>query len=165
MKPRSEAPILLRLDTTKDSRPEVRQLLATIKRRLPRLKKLLANVSGHGEYEDRVYRYYHQSYKVFFMQTSTLAIVDELKALRPSRPLNARFLEILNEGTGKTFSTKDNERWSKATRPILEAFFHARFFLEMAVRYGQELKFPPVPLPSGWAALLYLYNLRFSADE
>ena len=46
------------------------------------------------------------------------------------------------------------------TRPILEAFFHARFFLEMAARYGAELGKPPQVLPSGWAAFLYLFGLR-----
>ena len=43
---------------------------------------------------------------------------------------------------------------------MIEAFFHARFFLEMAVKYGKELEFPPQMLPSGWAAFLYLFNLR-----
>jgi hypothetical protein len=43
--------------------------------------------------------------------------------------------------------------------PILEAFFHALFMLEMAVRYA-DLGEPPQMLPSGWAALLYLYDLR-----
>jgi hypothetical protein len=33
------------------------------------------------------------------------------------------------------------------TRPILEAFFHARYFLEMAVRYA-DLETPPEVLPS-----------------
>lgn len=42
---------------------------------------------------------------------------------------------------------------------ILEAFFHARFFLEMAVRYA-TLPECPNPLPSGYAALLSLYGLR-----
>jgi hypothetical protein len=50
--------------------------------------------------------------------------------------------------------------WLETTRPIVEAFFHARYFLEMAVRYGKKLKMPPAMLPSGWAAFLYLYNLR-----
>jgi hypothetical protein len=45
------------------------------------------------------------------------------------------------------------------TRPIVEAFFHAGFFLEMAVRYA-KLETPPRPLPSGYAALLHLYQLR-----
>ena len=30
----------------------------------------------------------------------------------------------------------------------------------MAVRYGKELKDPPRQRPIGWAAFLYLYNLR-----
>ena len=51
-------------------------------------------------------------------------------------------------------------QWLAVTRPILEAFFHALYFLEMAVKYGKELKYPPNRLPSGWASLLYLYNLR-----
>jgi hypothetical protein len=32
--------------------------------------------------------------------------------------------------------------------------------LEMAVKYGRELDEPTDSLPSGWAAFLYLYNLR-----
>jgi len=70
------------------------------------------------------------------------------------------FLSILHEGTGKEFDMEDNARWLEVTRPILEAFFHARFFLEMAVKYGRDLKYPPKMLPSGWASFLYLYNLR-----
>ena len=37
--------------------------------------------------------------------------------------------------------------------------FHARFFLEMAVRYA-GMKTPPMVLPSGYGALLYLFRLR-----
>lgn len=59
--------------------------------------------------------------------------------------------------TQKEFATSDNDRWTLGTRPIVEAFFHARFFLEMAVRYAM-LEAPPRPLPSGYAALLYLYQ-------
>src|SRR6266567_7691723 len=50
--------------------------------------------------------------------------------------------------------------WLEVTGPIVEAFFHAHYFLEMAVRYGKQLQHPPRQLPSGWAAFLYLYNLR-----
>ncbi len=52
-----------------------------------------------------------------------------------------------------------NPDWARHTRPILEAFFHARFFLEMAVRYA-GLEKAPTTLPSGWAALLCLYRIR-----
>jgi hypothetical protein len=43
---------------------------------------------------------------------------------------------------------------------VEEPFFHARYMLEMAVGYGKDLERPPAVLPSGWAALLYLFNLR-----
>jgi hypothetical protein len=69
-------------------------------------------------------------------------------------------VEIVKQGTSKEFSLADNDNWLAVTRPILEAFFHARYFLEMACKYGRELKEPPDSLPSGWAAFLYLFNLR-----
>jgi hypothetical protein len=43
---------------------------------------------------------------------------------------------------------------------MLEAFFHARFMLEMIVKFGRSLEEPPQTLPSGWATVLYLYDLR-----
>jgi hypothetical protein len=48
----------------------------------------------------------------------------------------------------------------ETTRPILEAYQHAKYFLEMAVKYGSQLERPPNLLPSGWAAVLHLYGLR-----
>lgn len=32
--------------------------------------------------------------------------------------------------------------------------------LEMVCRYGRDLDGPPTVMPSGWAAVLYLYDLR-----
>lgn len=143
-----------------DDRPEVVALLANIKSEQASLEALLADVSGDN-YEDWVYRFYHQSFKVFWMQSDTQRMVDKLKALAPGgRPMNAWFVTIVADGTGKTFALDDNQRWLEVTRPIVEAFFHARYFLEMAVRYGPHLDRPPSLLPSGWAALLYLYDLR-----
>ena len=74
--------------------------------------------------------------------------------------MNPWFLEIIQQGTRREFTIEDNQRWTEVTRPIVEAFFHARYFLEMAVRYGSRLGGPPRLLPSGWAALLELYGLR-----
>lgn len=139
---------------------EVRSLLNNLKSALPGLEKLLADCSGHWQYEDPVYRFYHQSMKVYLLQDCTKRIVAALQELAPERKLNDYFLTIVREGTGKKFKPSDNRRWTQATRPIVEAFFHARFFLEMAVRYGKQLDDPPQLLPSGWAALLYLYVLR-----
>ncbi len=134
-------------------------LLQSLRRDRGDLEILLSRCSDHWVYEDSVYRFYHQSFKVYGLQGTTQAIVQRLQALAPDRPLNPWFLEIVAAGTGKAFKTEDNARWTEVTRPILEAFFHARFFLEMAVRYS-DLQEPPQMLPSGYAALLYLFGLR-----
>jgi hypothetical protein len=136
------------------------RLLKAIKENREGLMALLERARSHWEYEDPVYRFYHGSFKVFSVQNLTLAIVSALRALLPERELNKQFLEILSEGTGKVFTTATNADWNHSTRPLLEAFFHARYFLEMAVKYGAELEEPTNLLPSGWAGLLYLYNLR-----
>ena len=143
-----------------DDRPEVKNLFTKIRVTLRDLEALLDECNGDWVYEDYVYRFYHQSFKVYLLQNSTLGIVEKLRALWPERELNEWFVEIVAEGTGKTFAMADNENWLGVTRPILEAFFHARYFLEIAVKYGRELEYPPRVMPSGWAALLYLYNLR-----
>ena len=147
-------------DADVDERDEVLQLLASLKEALPKLEALLERCSDHWGYEDPVYRFYHQSLKLYGLQGTSAEIVAALQRLAPDRPLNEWFMKIVKEGTGKEFDLDHNRRWPEATRPILEAFFHARFFLEMAVRYGKELEKAPRSLPSGWAALLYLYGLR-----
>ena len=139
---------------------EEAQLLKAMKERLPSLKALLAEMSGHW-YEDTVYRFYHQSCKVYHQaQPSTQQIVVELQALAPHLKLNPDFEKIVANGTGKKFETSHNADWLQHTRPMIEAFFHARYFLEMAVKYAEALNKPPQMLPSGWAAMLYLFNLR-----
>ena len=134
-------------------------LLANLRRDQNELEALLKSCSDHWGYEDPLYRFYHQSFKVYALQQTTETIIQRLQALIPERPLHSWFLQIVQAGTGKQFQSEDNARWTEVTRPILEAFFHARFFLEMAVRYA-DLQAPPQPLPSGYAALLYLFGLR-----
>lgn len=137
-----------------------RRLIVSIKANREKLKALLATASSHWGYEDLIYRFYHQSFKVYGIQNTTLALVDALRSLLPDVPLNRWFEEIVTAGTGKTFTDDANRSWPATTRPLLEAFFHARFFVEMAVKYAGEIDEPPESLPSGWAALLYLFNLR-----
>lgn len=143
-----------------DDRPEISAIFKALKNKLPELKKLLEENSNHWGCEDGIYRFYHHSFKVYRLQGSTLKIVEVLQALSPGRPLNETFLAIVKDGTEKAWSQETNEKWDAEARPILEAFFHAKYFLEMAVKYGEQLEFPPNRLPSGWAAVLYLYNLR-----
>jgi hypothetical protein len=49
----------------------INHLLARIKAKLPQLEELLARMEDHWGEEDGVYRFYHQSYKVFHLQELT----------------------------------------------------------------------------------------------
>ena len=138
------------------------ELLRNIKAKLPELKKLCDEINSHSVYEDRVYRFYHQSFKVYDIQDATRRMVELLRSLAPEgASANPWFDEIYQAGAnGKRFEVSHNKQWTMQTRPFLEAFFHAKFFLEMAVKYGKELQEAPSTLPFGWAALLYFYNVR-----
>jgi len=135
-------------------------LLKNLRAEKQSLENLLASCNDHWGYEDPIYRFYHQSFKVFFLQESTKSIVSALRALLPEQPINEWFEKIVNDGLGQSFTDQTNENWLAEVRPVLEAFFHAKYFLEMAVRYAGEFEEPPTTLPSGWASLLYLYGLR-----
>lgn len=136
------------------------RLLINMKAHLTALRELDAKARHEWGAEDFVYRFYHQSFKVFGIQRLTLAIRDALRGLLPDVALNERFERIVAGGTGKTFEMEMNRRWDDETRPLLEAFFHALYFLGMVIKYAEKLEEPPQMLPSGWAAVLYLYNLR-----
>ena len=142
-------------------------LLKNIKDNLPELEKELESVSGLW-YEDRMYRFYHHSFKVYDLVGTTEDIVKLLRKINPNEKgenvyrLDPYFERIYMEGTcqNRKFEISHNSIFDTVTRPFIEAFFHARYFLEMAVKYGKELDEAPSSLPSGWAALLELYNIR-----
>lgn len=136
------------------------QLLSNIKKQLPKLEEMQAQVESDWGIEDGFYRFYHQSFKVYQVQQVTQQVCNALQELLPNRPMNKWFCKIIAEGTGREFEMSHNRDWLLHTRPILEAFFHAHFFLKMAIKHGKELKSAPDCLPSGWAAVLYLFDLR-----
>lgn len=145
-----------------DRRPEARLLLANIKGGMPMLLELRRWADEEWNGEDGIYRFYHTSFKGYRLQEITEKIVALFRSLnpKPGVGLHNFFEEIIQDGTGKIFLASHNREWTQHTRPIVEAYFHTRWVLDMMIRYGQELKAPPNLLPSGWAAVLYLYNLR-----
>jgi len=136
------------------------QLLSNIKQQLPKLEELMAHCESESGIEEGFYRFYHQSFKVYPLQQTTLEICSALQDLLPGRPMNKWFYKIIADGTATEFDLSHNQDWLQHTRPILEAFFHAHLFLKMAIQYGHELETAPDRLPCGWAAVLYLFNLR-----
>lgn len=142
-------------------------LLTNIHRRMPELEALLAEVLDPLTYEDRLYRYYYQSWKVYELQGLTREIARLLVAIAPGgRPFCAAFQELLDAGAGEVrFEAAHNQAWTQHTRVFVEAFLHAKFFLEMAVTYGRHLAAPPpTGLPFGWAAC-YVSMISASCDS
>ena len=138
------------------------ELLANLKTHHAELATLLISVSNHA-YEDTVYRFYHYSFKVYHHAPQrTGEIVAALRGLAPADTILTPLFEEIYQAGGqeKPFLPEHNQAWGQHTRPFVEAFFHARYFLEMAVKYGEILESAPSYLPSGWAALLCLYGIR-----
>ena len=103
-----------------------------------------------------MYRFYHQSFKVYSIQHLTEQIATTLKGLLPDHLLDGWFMTIVEEGTGRTFERSYNKDWPVHTRPMLEAYWHARYMLGMVVGYGEHSRRRSRGLPSGWAAVLCL---------
>jgi hypothetical protein len=82
----SEGQCLMATDLVAEQR-----LLANIKTNLSALEALMERARSEWQYEDFVYRFYHQSFKVFGVQSMTLAIVAVLRDLLPEVALNACF--------------------------------------------------------------------------
>ena len=136
------------------------KLLDAIKSKLPDLERV-EELFGF-EREDGIYRFYHQSFKVYGLQNCTLRAVEIFESIAKvsENRLCDWFEQIVADGTGKTFEPEHNRNWPEHTRPIVEAFLHTRYFLEMMIKYGHEMESPPQMLPFGWAAILELYNQR-----
>lgn len=139
-------------------------LLSNIKQKLPNLEKHLEGLKDHWREEDLVYRFYHGSWKVYRIQSTTKGIYLSLESISPHEENKIRdpyYLEIIKEGaSGREWKHEDNQNWRKVCSPMLEAYFHSKYFLEQAVKYGKKMDKAPLGLPSGWAALLELYGIR-----
>ncbi|MCX6910587.1 MAG: hypothetical protein NTY01_21455 [Verrucomicrobia bacterium] len=134
-------------------------LLKSVKKRLPQLKALLANVWG---YEESVFRFYHASFALIAWRNKTRKIVKALRELAPHLKLHLEFEQIVAEGTERDYFKRSRQK--DHGRCIVEAYFHAHFMLEMAVRYADlpesiHDRESRQILPIGWAAFLHLYNL------
>jgi len=141
------------------------QLLERIKARLPVLEEWLHDFND----EDEVYRFYHQSFKVFGLVYGADNGYELIRQIAGDEyKVDGWYLEIYRDGTRfkdmrdveKATGESMNEHWLKYARPIAEAYWHTNYFIRQMVKYGKELEFAPAGLPSGWAAILALYSLR-----
>ena len=143
-----------------ERRRQDQAVLAAIKDNLPKLEQLLSPFVC--DYEDGIYRFYHQSFKVYNLQDFTSRATELFQSIAQTtdNSLCRRYEEIVTWGTSAKFEMDHNEDWPRHTRPIVEAFLHAKYFVEMMVKYARELDSAPTLLPSGWAAILELFQRR-----
>lgn len=136
------------------------KLLEVVKAHLPQLEALLSQMIDI--YEDGIYRFYHQSFKVYGLQDYTLRSVELFRSIghEVEKSLCKWFEEIVAGGAGTEFKLEHNENWLLHTRPIVEAFLHSKYFVQMMVNHGREANSVSDILPSGWAAILTLYGQR-----
>lgn len=134
------------LETIKEHKSEIESLFEMFQRLEPEI----------------VYRFYHQSFKVYTATGLVKQAKDLFERLSPDTlPLNSWYSLIADTAISKEFdSTRTNEIWLEETRPILEAFWHSKYFLQHMIESANELETAPQVLPYGWAAVLYLYDLR-----
>ncbi len=154
-----EARAKYRAHTEKKKQIEA-ELLANAKARLRDIEALLTGFERAEE--DAVYRYYHQSFKVFSQQAMIRRARELLRDLAPEgRSLKHGFERICHDALDHEFEmSRTNTNWGAETRPILEAFWHCKYFLGQLNRYVREIAEPVNMLPEGWAAVLELYGLR-----
>src|SRR5438128_2355823 len=104
------------------------QLLDAIKAHLPVLEQVGAMLEC--EYEDRMYRFYYQSFKVYELQGFTTQALEVFQHIAHAIDghLHPWLTAITAQGTGVEFEMEHNQDWLRHTRPIVEAFLHTKYF-------------------------------------
>jgi hypothetical protein len=136
------------------------RLLSSIKDNLETLEaingRLHADRAG-----DLVYRYFHQSFKVFALQKMTDEAVTALQGLLPDRPLDPTLTIPVARGTGHEFSMEaHNGDWVGVPLSIISAFLLVREVVDFAIWSGRNLETAPDLLPERWAAVLDVFGVR-----
>ena len=147
----------------------IQKLFKSIKDNKDIIHKLYESNCGYV-YEDMIYRFYHYSFKVFYLQAEINEIVEFLGKLNPIEnlidinpvlKLNKVFLGIVDcarkEGE---FKLEYNNDFPSHARPIVEAYCHCKYFVDMLESIATKDESPDGMISSAFAAVLELYNLR-----
>jgi hypothetical protein len=96
----------------------INTLFLRIKARLPKLEELARNLKEAEE--DGIYRFYHGSNKVFFLQDPVKAAFTLIKEIGgEDDPPNFEYARIVGAGIAHQFSETINANWEVETKPIL----------------------------------------------
>jgi hypothetical protein len=150
---------MLGIIRSKTHHERINTLFLRIKARLQELEDVAATLEEAEE--DGVYRLYHGSYKVFNLQDPVETAFELIKEIGgESDPPYFEYVQIVEAGTTNKFSATTNENWEAETKPILEAFWHTKYFINMMVKYAEDFEKVEMPTRPGMAEVLYLFELR-----
>ena len=143
-------------------RQRMADLLTRIKAHLPAIDAWLEDARDEWGIENAVYRFYHQSSKVFGYQSDIEAGDNIIRSIGgESDPPTYWYRQIVAAGTGREFSDATNQNWFEETHAIPAALLHVYHLVQLLARYGREYeRVPEKPIPVGWATVLELFELR-----
>ena len=138
----------------------MRELLDAIRHRRAEIEELQRGLEAAEA--DGVLGYYEPGVEIYQLQPAVRAARKFLAALAPAGiELNPGFLEVCRGACARRFEWEANPGdWGAETRPILEGFWHCRYFVRMLARFGCEPEAASGPMSPGRAAVLCLYGLR-----
>ena len=152
---------------------QIRTLAENVKANLPKLKKLAKQCKATWGGEDHFYRFYHHSFKVYYANLLTKEIVEALRSCAPPAEdyvspggvvsqrcvMNKMFMEIVEDAINRKFTYAVNNNWLGETRQVIEAFLHAKFFLELVIKFSDMLLEGRRGGEPGYVAVLNLYTI------
>lgn len=138
------------------------KLLQNVHNSLPTLYEMVSNITREWNSTDSLYRFYHHSFKMYNIQTATLAIVTALKTLDPKETpyFDESFEKLIADGTGREWERWHNKCWNQFGNAMFLAYFHAEAVLLSLLRSAETLDHSPIMLPSPWALCLEVFCLR-----
>lgn len=136
------------------------ELLLVLPERLRTHAPALRDIVGNSDsFTDSFYRLYHHSFKVYRLQDWIGRAVLILAAIAPERQLNSDYSDIVRQALSEPWELAHNFAWAEKTRPIVEAAFHTRQFVQATLAVSADKSVPNM-LSADWAITLYLWGLR-----
>lgn len=113
--------------------------------------------------DDLVYRFFHQSFKVYRLQAVNREAVEFLETfLKPEheRGFDFQMRELIAAGAGNIeFKDEHNLEWGRHTRPFVELYLHVKHILDCMLEAPEAQKEKSC-LTIPFATVLSCFNLR-----
>lgn len=138
-----------------DPRPQVAIILATWRRELPMMERVLEETRGAGQCGMR--KFFNGSYKAARLTAAVEQLVPALRQVAIHEgALDGTLEEIIAEGL------RPRDGWREDARPVMDAYLHTRYALEACAESARILE----TVPSLWGPpICWMYALAATMGE